>query len=664
MRVEQWQAVLSQLRQELAAVGEPAAAPKPGFQQLLTRACQIPQIAAGIVWLLDEQARLRILCEHQLPTLAADGRFEISPRHQQQLAIVLREGQATCLPLESAGQGLPHCLVAMGPLLRGAQPIGVLELISREALSAEAQAVLVRAVEDLCEIGSELLAPEPPGDDNPLAFWERFDRFSLQLQRSLDVDEVAAIAASDGLVMLGCDRLSIAVRHGRRTLIRAISGQEKVDRRSNLARAMAVLADQAINTGEVVTYSGTVEGLAPQLEQPLSNFVLESRCRMVLLVPLRQAPGVAAEHQDAEAGQRPRPLPVIGCLVVEQMTDSRPRATVTRRIDLVTDHVAAALTNARAHSDLFLLPLWRRLGRGWAWLRGRRMGIAAAIAAGVATVIAALILVPWDYRVEGEGLVMPAIQREVFAPWDGDVKQLLAASGQQVAAGDLLLVIESDDLDAEHVAARNEVIETEKLVATLTSEWQTAQRQTDREKQAQLLGELTKARVEHVAAQEKEQKLAERIAELSVRAPLDGTVVTFQLKQNLLGRPVRRGEALLEIMDETGPWRLELEVPEYRMGHVLRALADSELNSLPVEYVPATAVEQTHAAVLSEVGSRSNVAEEQGTVVEVFADIDPQDLPDRRIGAEVTAKINCGRSSLGYALFGDVIEFLQRMLWF
>lgn len=664
MRTEQWQTVLAQLRQDAAAADGSADAVRRGLLQLLRRVCEVPPIVAGIVWLVDDQGRLRILCEHQLQSLAADGRFEISPRHQQQLAIILREGQATCLPLESAGQGLPHCLVAMGPLLRDTQPVGVLELIMRESLAADGQAVLLRAVEDLCEVGSELLSPESQAEENPLAFWERFDRFTLHLQRSLDIDEVAAVAANDGLVLLGCDRFSIAVRHGQRTLIRAISGQEKVDRRSNLVRAMTALSDQAIATGEVVSYSGDVEGLAPQLEQPLSNFVLESRCRMVLLVPLRGTAGATSEAEDQATGRRAPPRPVIGCLIVEQMTDARPRATVSRHIDLVTDHVAAALTNARTHSDLFLLPVWRRLGRAWAWLRGGRLGIAAAIAAGAVALIGALVFVPWDYRVEGNGKLMPAVQREVFAPWDGDVKELHAASGQQVVAGDLLLVLKSDDLDAEHVAARNEVLETDKLVAALTSEWQTAQKQADRVKPLQVQGELAKARVEHVAAQEQERKLAERIAALSIRAPISGTVVTYQIKENLLGRPVRRGEALLEIMDETGPWRLELEVPEYRMGHVLRGLLSGNADTLPVEFVPATAVEQTHPATLRFIGSRSNVSEKEGTVVEVFADIDSQQVPERRIGAEVTAKINCGRSSLGYALFGDVIEFLQRVLWF
>ena len=66
---------------------------------------------------------------------------------------------------------------------------------------------------------------------------------------------------------------------------------------------------------------------------------------------------------------------------------------------------------------------------------------------------------------------------------------------------------------------------------------------------------------------------------------------------------------------------------------------------------------------LGEIGSRSNESQEEGTVVEAFVDIDPNDLPGRRIGADVTAKIHCGRKSLGYVLFGDVLEFIQRKVW-
>ena len=63
------------------------------------------------------------------------------------------------------------------------------------------------------------------------------------------------------------------------------------------------------------------------------------------------------------------------------------------------------------------------------------------------------------------------------------------------------------------------------------------------------------------------------------------------------------------------------------------------------------------------IATRSNPSGEGETVVEVFAHIDPNDLPQRHVGADVTARINCGTRSLGYVVFGDVIEFLQRQLW-
>ena len=38
-------------------------------------------------------------------------------------------------------------------------------------------------------------------------------------------------------------------------------------------------------------------------------------------------------------------------------------------------------------------------------------------------------------------------------------------------------------------------------------------------------------------------------------------------------------------------------------------------------------------------------------------------LPQRRIGAEVRARIDCGPAPLGFVLFGDVIEFVRVHLW-
>jgi hypothetical protein len=116
-------------------------------------------------------------------------------------------------------------------------------------------------------------------------------------------------------------------------------------------------------------------------------------------------------------------------------------------------------------------------------------------------------------------------------------------------------------------------------------------------------------------------------------------------------------------MNDAGPWRLELEVPEHRMGHLLGAGDRLGTRNLAAEFIVATAAETTLEGSLEAVATRSTTAPDRGSVVEVFVSTDKTRLPNPRIGAEVRAKIDCGRRSLAYVLFGDVVEFVQRHFW-
>ena len=647
---------------------EPLPAPQTALRELLERVLEADGLLAGVIWMLDDQGQLRVMCEVGMHTLAPDGRFVIGAEHQQQLTGVLREGQVVCRQMSVTDQAEESVMtVAIGPLLRQSEVVGTLELFTDPELPEPQARLLVHSLSRLCEMCGRLLnrgrAPQQKVQEDS-DFWARIDQFTLNLQRSLDVTEVATIAVNDARVLLGCDRVSLALKHGPQTRIQAVSGQEQVQSRANLIRGMNSLAEAAIASGEVITYSGSVEGFAPQVEEPLAEFLVESHARMVMLVPLRKnaSPGTSGESSHASTRQ---PGPVIACLVLEQSTDTQPRPALVRRIDLVGDHVAAALTNARQHSELFLLPLWRTLGRGAGWFQGRRRWIAFAILMGLSLIGAGLAIIPWDYQVEARGRAMPVIRRDVFAPWDGEVVEVFVSSGDPVHVGEQLARIESDELDEEYIVARNAVHELREQSSSLRLQFQEAIGEADRLEQRRLGGELMAARIQLRAAEEHELNLAKRIERLTIVAAIDGVVVTYQLSQNLKDRPVNRGELMMQVMDDTGPWRLELEVPDDRIGHVLRAADTSETGQLSIGYVPATAVELTLDGTIERdaIATRSNQSMEAGTIVEVFADIDPNDLPQRHIGADVTARVDCGKRSLGYVLFGDVIEFVQRELW-
>ena len=61
------------------------------------------------------------------------------------------------------------------------------------------------------------------------------------------------------------------------------------------------------------------------------------------------------------------------------------------------------------------------------------------------------------------------------------------------------------------------------------------------------------------------------MADLEVYSPIDGQIVTWDLKNRLEGRPVQRGPALLRVANPEGDWELDLHMPEDRMGHIARA---------------------------------------------------------------------------------------------
>ena len=85
--------------------------------------------------------------------------------------------------------------------------------------------------------------------------------------------------------------------------------------------------------------------------------------------------------------------------------------------------------------------------------------------------------------------------------------------------------------------------------------------------------------------------------------------------------------------------------------------------ALPVEYRLLTQPEASYDARLKTLGTRTVVAETTGSVLEAYAELDKSNLPARAIGAEVRARIGCGTSCLGDVLFGDVIDFVRKYLW-
>jgi hypothetical protein len=487
----------------------------------------------------------------------------------------------------------------------------------------------------------------------------------LALHEHLRVRDAATVIANESRRWLEVDRVAVAERVGKRLKIQAISGSVSVNARSNVVQLLTQLVEKVVQSGERLVFEGESHKLPPSIETPLADYLHESRSRAVMIEPLFDPIAVkkfkeAGLQGTGERVERPRPL---GALVVEQISDTPLPTNLVDRMQEVGDHAGLALRNAQQHERIFLLPLWKFLGNYTSYFRGRRLAQWLGGLVGVGLLTGLLTWLPWDYRVEGKGRLMPLQRQSVFAPWDGDVVEVAVETGQSVAPGTVLLRLKNEELQARLLGQQNLKTEKETQIVSLRAQISEGLNTLPQTRLTELNFERQKLEVELDGVTRQIDSLQRQVDALTVKSAVAGVVATFRVGELLRERPVRRGELLLEVMEPAEGWRLELDIPENRLGHLLEAQRSSGNTALPLRYVLATRTEETFEGTLDELGSRAVVSEEEGSVVPVFAKPGETLPPHPQIGAEVIAKINCGKKPLGYVLFGDVIEFLRKRLW-
>jgi hypothetical protein len=675
-----------QLAREIEQMSGQDLAPPLFFQEFLVRVVTAIGARAGAVWLVDESNRLGLMAQVNLEQTGLRERPGALAMNEKLIVDVLQTGEARTLTHGGEAQLPTEHVLVLSALHKEKKCVGVVELFQRPDVPIKAQSGYMQFLEQMCGYGSRFIEGKRRnlGDQADLKnqFWTDFEQFSLRIQRSLVEQEVADAAASDARSLLGADRVSIVTRKGRSVRVRAVSGQSSVNPRANLIAAMNKLASRVIDMGETLTYTGKVDGLAPQIEEPLAAFVQESGSRMVMMVPTFETEDmVRKQGEEADRDRKKKRIKAMGCIVIEQIAESEPLPQLEQRAELIADHVGAALWNARQHGRIFGLSIWKLMGTALEWFKGRKLMITTAVLAVIAVVAAALSLIKLDYPVTAEGKLMPIEQHAVFATWDGVItREGLKVNGdEEVQKGQILVVLENDELEGQIEEAKASVRKYEQLVigkrAEIVQSELNIPKMSDEEK-SQSLANIERMRVEQrgiegdleIARQQVLNLENRKKEKLTIYAQADGRIPNFQLRQLLEDRPVRQGDHLFDIMNDNGAWQMELLLQEKRMGHILRAQREATATNksieLPGRFTMATQPDAKFECHLTKVATRSTTDTELGTVFELNAVANEgQTLPEKRIGAEVTVKIYCGQSTLFYWCFGDVVDTAQKWLW-
>lgn len=672
--VQQAREQIVRMAKEISALADAGGPPKTFFEEFLKRLVTVLAAEAGVVWLQDGNKRLEIVAEVNLQSTGLLDSPEAQQIAQRILGEVLGTGEASVRSPDRQGDTPTKHVLLLAPLSRNKDVVGVVQVFQRPDSPKDARPGYLQFMEQMCGHASRFLTQEQTkAQTNPDDFWKLFELFARNIQRTLDPLEVATTAANDSRQLVQCDRVSVAIRRGSTPIVKAVSGADSVNHRANMVRYLQRLLKQVLKTGEPLLYTGQMDEFPSQIEKPLGEYIQESGSRMIHILPLvAPEPLVPTRDDDSpekKRGRKQKRKRPYGAIVFEHVSESRPKPGTVERGQMIADHVSASLNNALSHNRIFLLPVWKAFGSLWDSMRGSRLLITVAVTALLVASSVALVVVPWEYRVEAKGKLMPRRQTNIFATWSGQVTDILVGDSDRVEPGQVLVKLRNDELTAKVLAAGNEINEKKQLMSTLEVQREDAARQGRRDEAIVLDGRLQQTKVEIEGATKHLEVLRSQVELLNVRSPGEGAVVTFQLRQKLANRPVERGEVLLEVMEEKGEWYLELELPEHRLGHLLRQQATLKEKALPVEFMVATSTDETFKGKVELLADRINPGQE-GTILEIHAEVTPEDRDRLKngkqyIGAEVRAKISCGQKPLGYVLFGDVIDFVLKywLLW-
>jgi multidrug efflux pump subunit AcrA (membrane-fusion protein) len=656
---------LQRLFDEASELGGPGVDEHGFFAGLLTRLLQSVGGLAGAAWVCDQGA-LRPACLAGWDKLGLATDPQAAAWHDRLLERCLAEGDELAIdgPGAAAGtdgeSGSASWTVYLAPIKFRREVWGLLEVFQEAGESRNVQRNKLTLVQKYAALGGMYLIQRKLAQATASeGLWRDWQGHAFRVAQRLELKHTAAAIANESRRLAGCDRASIVVSRGGKFRLLAASGLEEIDKRAAIVGALERLAKAVCATREPVCVDSGAGELPATAEDKIKDCLELTHAKTLVVLPLIPQADDPLEETDRARTKPPAPA---GALILEQMGESVAARQLVARLGPTTRHSTAALANSLAHERIFLLPLWRGLGQALAWLRINALIKSLAIAGGVSSVAAALVFVPAEYEVEARGALQPVHRRDVFAEVDGEVIELRVRHEDAVEAGQVLAVMRNMELDMSRASLEGERSATlERLtgikIALLTN------RELSKAEQSRLNGERLVLEKSLESADRQMELLIRKKGQLQVRSPIAGRVLTWNVRDALLHRPVKRGDALLSVADTAGEWELEVRLPEDRTGHLAEAQQRAG-RSLVVRYVAANHPDAILEGTLREVHARAESSADDGNTVLLEVAIDRRQVADLRPGTEVTARVQCGQRPLGYVWFYDAWAFLQEKVFF
>lgn len=448
-------------------------------------------------------------------------------------------------------------------------------------------------------------------------------KFAVVVDLIAEIDEhrrfqSAIMAACNGMAdRFGCDRVTLGWMKGGYIHLLAMSLTDRLDRKTEAARAIEVAMEECTDQDEDIVLPIPQE----------SNFVALSHTE---LARKQGTPNLCT-------------LPIrddgkpVGAIMCERAEGTFGEVEV-QQLRLATDLMSRRLSDLRKHDRWFGARWAGSFRDGCAKLVGSENTWPKVFGLIGAIVLAVLVFVKVDYRVEAKCIVRSDEVAFVATPFDGYLDTVNVKAGDKVKQGDSLVQLNTEDLLLQRSSA--------------TADISRHQREMEKARASRSLAEMRISEALIKQSESQLQLVEHRLKQSEIHSSFDGIVVEGDLRQRI-GAPVKQGEALFRLARLDSLY-LEADLSE-RDFHEIAENGTGEVAFLsrPDLVFPVQVTQIESAAI----------PRDDGNVFLVRGDFEGDVQDWWRPGMSGLCKLHVGERRLIWIFTHRTIDFLRMWLW-
>ncbi|HEX8297239.1 MAG TPA: HlyD family efflux transporter periplasmic adaptor subunit [Chthoniobacteraceae bacterium] len=495
-------------------------------------------------------------------------------------------------------------------------------------------------------------------------------KFTGDLAGTLDPLEVARLAANYGRDLIGCERCSVLALEGDRWNVLAISGQEVVEKKSSMVKAMAafvsahaqpetvilskkellaraeseVLETAPVPAEEGSAVNGTETLLALRRTDAidLAYFQLShvvSAAVAPLLGPNKEMVGVLFAESTAEGF-------FDGAVGSKELSQSR------RLTEYLAAHCGRVLVAAQDYHSLPFLGVTRRMRDARLAVTGKRRRRVLFKALLIGAIAAGILLYPQMDTVEGNCGLHPMERAAVVPEVPGRVEKVLVREGSRVKKGEPLAQLDRFRIETELAKLAQDRQRLENESKRLSGQGDEASAQV--------------AMLEARATEEQEKLLRADLEATTLRAPMDGVVLTKDIELRV-GEFIQAGTPFGEVAG-LDRWEVQTEVDEKKIGAIEKKLpkngAGSPIDMSFILYSQSAHTFHTRLERHEQISAAAYPREKENVFIVTSRNVEvPEALkPALRPGLTGRGKIELGRRPL-IVIWGTRIWRWVQLKW-